>query len=166
MIEERVPELVEQQARQHVPGDLVAPAAFARHVAALDLDDLRRPMGHARYARPQEHPVVPILETANDQELPHPPHSQANPGPQPAIHEVDDGVSGGHGKFRPRSAPGFDSAVDSGFDMTSGYAGTASERTLVNAFAAPAMGVAQDDVPDLASLLLGPLARGAEVSVR
>ena len=50
--------------------------------------------------------------------------------------------------------------------MTSGYAGTASERTLVNAFAAPAMGVDQDDVPDLASLLLGPLARGAEVSVR
>ena len=36
---------------------------------------------------------------------PRPPHSQANPGPQPAIHEVDDGVSGGHGKFRPRSAP-------------------------------------------------------------
>ena len=95
-------------------------------------------------------------------ELPRPPHSQANPGPQPAIHEVDDGVSGGHGKFRPRSAPAF----DGGFDMTSGYAGTASERTLVNAFAAPAMGVDQDDVPDLASLLLGPLARGAEVSMR
>ncbi len=28
------------------------------------------------------------------------------------------------------------------------------------------MGVASDDVPDVASLLLGPLTRGTEVSVR
>ncbi len=91
-------------------------------------------------------------------ELPSPPYSQRNLSPQPPISAVDDGVSGGHGKFRNRSA--------TGFDLTSGYAGTASERTLVNAFAAPAMGVAQDDVPDLASLLFAPLARGSEVSVR
>ncbi len=90
--------------------------------------------------------------------LPNPPYSQSNLSPQPPISAVDDGVSGGHGKFRNRSAPGF--------DLTSGYAGTASERTLLNAFAAPAMGVAQDDVPDLASLLFAPLARGSEVSVR
>ena len=90
--------------------------------------------------------------------LPDPGYSQANRNPQPPIHAVDDGVSGGHGKFRPRSA--------TGFDVTSGYAGTTTERALVNTFAAPAMGVPNDAVPDLASLLVGPLARGAEVSLR
>jgi len=83
-------------------------------------------------------------------------HSQTNPTPQPPISAVDDGVTGGHGKFRPRAAP----------DLTSGYAGTASERSLINAVAAPTMGVAEHDVPDLATLLLGPMARGTEVSVR
>jgi phospholipid/cholesterol/gamma-HCH transport system substrate-binding protein len=90
--------------------------------------------------------------------LPAPPYNQGNKTPQPPVSRVDDGVRGSHGKFRPRSAPGF--------DVTSGFAGTSSERTLVNAFAAPAMGVAEDDVPDLASLLFAPLARGSEVSVR
>jgi phospholipid/cholesterol/gamma-HCH transport system substrate-binding protein len=56
--------------------------------------------------------------------------------------------------------------VAPGFDVTSGFAGTASERTVVNAIAAPAMGVSVDEVPDVATLLFGPLARGTEVSVR
>ncbi|HEX4976516.1 MAG TPA: MCE family protein, partial [Nocardioides sp.] len=56
--------------------------------------------------------------------------------------------------------------VAPGFDVTSGYAGTASERSVVNAIAAPAMGVSVDEVPDVATLLFGPLARGTEVSVR
>jgi phospholipid/cholesterol/gamma-HCH transport system substrate-binding protein len=138
-------------------------SAYRGYTLHINLETLpSQPTGYS----PADRPRYAAHNGPHCSELPHPPHSQANPGPQPAIHEVDDGVSGGHGKFRPRSAPGFDRAVDSGFDMTSGYAGTASERTLVNAFAAPAMGVAQDDVPDLASLLLGPLARGAEVSVR
>ena len=51
-------------------------------------------------------------------------------------------------------------------DMTSGYAGTAAERSVVNSIAAPAMGVSADEVPDVATLLFGPLARGTEVSVR
>jgi len=56
--------------------------------------------------------------------------------------------------------------VAPGFDVTTGFAGTASERSVVNAIAAPAMGVSVDDVPDVATLLFGPLARGTEVSVR
>jgi hypothetical protein len=74
------------------------------------------------------------------------------------VHTVDDGVHGSHGKFRPRPAPSF--------DMTSGYAGTGAERSLVDAIAAPAMGVPANRVPDVASLLFGPLARGTKVSVR
>ena len=53
-----------------------------------------------------------------------------------------------------------------GVDVTSGFAGTTSERSVVNAFAAPVMGVPTDEVPDVTTLLLGPLARGMEVSVR
>jgi phospholipid/cholesterol/gamma-HCH transport system substrate-binding protein len=92
------------------------------------------------------------------EQLPNPPYSQKNRTPQPPVHTVDDGVSGGHGKFRPRAA--------TGFDLSSGYSGSASERALVNTLVAPTMGVPVDEVPDVASLLMGPLARGAEVSVR
>jgi phospholipid/cholesterol/gamma-HCH transport system substrate-binding protein len=92
------------------------------------------------------------------EKLPNPPYSQKNRTPQPPVHSVDDGVTGGHGKFRPRAA--------TGFDVSSGYAGSASERSLVNTLVAPSMGVPVDEVPDVASLLMGPLARGAEVSVR
>jgi phospholipid/cholesterol/gamma-HCH transport system substrate-binding protein len=88
--------------------------------------------------------------------LPSPPYSQANPGPQPAPGVVDDGVESGHGKHR--TAPMF--------DFTSGFAGTAAEQSVIDAIAAPVMGVPADGVPDLATLLFGPLARGAEVSVR
>jgi phospholipid/cholesterol/gamma-HCH transport system substrate-binding protein len=53
-----------------------------------------------------------------------------------------------------------------GYDVSSGFAGTAAERSVVNAVAAPAMGVPVDQVPDVASLLFAPLARGTEVSLR
>ena len=88
--------------------------------------------------------------------LPNPPYSQANPGPQPPESAIDDGVERSFGKRR--AAPAF--------DLSSGFAGTAAERSLINAIAAPVMGVPTDGVPDVATLLLGPLARGAEVSMR
>jgi phospholipid/cholesterol/gamma-HCH transport system substrate-binding protein len=68
---------------------------------------------------------------------------------------LDDGVNYPVGK---RVAPTL--------DLTSGFAGTDAERTVLNSVTAPVMGVSADDVPDLATLLLGPLVRGAEVSVR
>jgi phospholipid/cholesterol/gamma-HCH transport system substrate-binding protein len=92
------------------------------------------------------------------QTLPTPPYSQAHPGPQPPMSAVDDGVEDGHGKFAQRAA--------TGFDLTSGYAGTAAERSVVDAIAAPVMGVPVDGVPDVATLLFGPIARGQEVNVR
>jgi phospholipid/cholesterol/gamma-HCH transport system substrate-binding protein len=107
---------------------------------------------------PADRPRYNARNGPHCERLPNPPYSQRNLTPQPPISAVDDGVSGGHGKFRPRSAPAF--------DLSSGYAGSASERTIVNAFAAPVMGVPENEVPDLASLLLAPIARGAEVSVR
>jgi hypothetical protein len=71
--------------------------------------------------------------------------------------ERDDGIAGSHGKYR--AAPGFAAP-------TSGWAGTAAEQRVVDSLAAPALGVPADQVPDVATLLLGPIARGTEVSVR
>src|SRR6185437_176206 len=78
VIEEGMPQLVEDQSAQHVPRDLVAPPSLAGHVAALDLDDLGRSMGHAGNARPQQHAVIPTLQAADDQKLPHAPQRLAD----------------------------------------------------------------------------------------
>jgi phospholipid/cholesterol/gamma-HCH transport system substrate-binding protein len=125
------------------------------HTLHINLETLpNQPTGYT----PADSPKYAAHNGPHCSELPHPPYSQANPGPQPPVHTVHDGVHGGHGKFRPRSAPGF--------DVTSGFAGTAAERSVVDSVAGPAMGVPPDEVPDIASLLFGPLARGMEVSVR
>ena len=92
--------------------------------------------------------------------LPSPPWSQENLPPPSIVPDIDDGVDEPTGKMR--SAP----AVDRPLDMTSGYAGTQVERQLVNAIAAPVLGVPASEVPDLTSLLFGPIARGTEVALR
>jgi phospholipid/cholesterol/gamma-HCH transport system substrate-binding protein len=83
-------------------------------------------------------------------------YDQRDLPPRSLVPNIKDGVSYPTGKERP--APGF--------DLTSGYAGSASERAVVESIAAPAMGVLARQVPDVATLLFAPLARGAEVSVR
>ncbi len=130
-------------------------SGFRGHTLHINLETLpQQPTGYS----PADSPKYAAHNGPHCSALPHPPYSQANPGPQPAVHTVDDGVTGGHGKFRPRSAPGF--------DLSSGFAGTSAERSVVNAIAAPAMGVTADEIPDVATLLFGPLARGTEVSMR
>jgi phospholipid/cholesterol/gamma-HCH transport system substrate-binding protein len=83
-------------------------------------------------------------------------YSQQNLPPMSLVPKLQTGVDYPVGK---RVAP---SAT---VDVTSGYAGTVAERSLVNAVAAPVLGVPTSDVPDVATLLFGPLARGAEVSL-
>lgn len=88
--------------------------------------------------------------------LPTPPGSQENPNQvQP---DMDDGVDEPTGKGTSRVAPGF------AFEQ--GYAGSAAETDLLRSLLAPGMGVSTGDVPDLGALLLAPMARGAEVSLR
>jgi phospholipid/cholesterol/gamma-HCH transport system substrate-binding protein len=72
------------------------------------------------------------------------------------VPDIVDGVDEPLGKYR--SAPMF--------DLSSGYAGTTAERTVVNSVAAPVLGRPAADIPDVASLLFGPLARGMEVELR
>jgi phospholipid/cholesterol/gamma-HCH transport system substrate-binding protein len=98
--------------------------------------------------------------------LPTPPYSQANPAPMPDFAdsvEEDDGIAGSHGKYR--TAPGFGGPASAGA-VTSGWAGTAAEQRVVDSLAAPLLDVPAARVPDVTTLLLGPLARGKEVSVR
>jgi phospholipid/cholesterol/gamma-HCH transport system substrate-binding protein len=82
--------------------------------------------------------------------LPTPPWSQANP----LRHQPDfvDGVNTPTGKGTSRVAPG--------------YAGTADESAVLKSLLGPGLGLTADDVPDLGPLLLGPMARGAEVTLR
>jgi phospholipid/cholesterol/gamma-HCH transport system substrate-binding protein len=87
--------------------------------------------------------------------LPNPPWSQSNPvRHQP---DFDDGVDEPTGKGTSRVVP-------NRFFRTS--AGSTQEDDLLRSLLGPALGVSSADVPDLGLLLVGPMARGAEVSLR
>lgn len=87
--------------------------------------------------------------------LPNPPWSQSNP----VRHQPDfnDGVDEPTGKGTSRVVP------NQYFRTT---VGTAAESDLLRSLLGPALGVSSSDVPDLGLLLVGPMARGAEVSLR
>jgi virulence factor Mce-like protein len=94
--------------------------------------------------RPGEEPVYGERSGPNCRGLPDPPV----PGPKP---HLDDGTSaGGSGG----SLPG-----------GSGVSATKAEQRAVGSLVAPVMGVPADQVPPVATLLFGPLARGTAVSV-
>ena len=82
-------------------------------------------------------------------------YDQDNLPPGRLVPELQTGVEYPLGK---RTAPGF--------DVSSGFAGTAAEHEIVRSIAAPVLGPSGDEVPDVATLLFGPIARGTEVSVR
>ena len=91
------------------------------------------------------------------------PYTQENPAPYIT---GDDGVIGDHNKNQRfpldlklnRAMPGF--AAD-----TQGV-GTPAEQDVVNSVVGPEMGVPADDVPDLTTLMVGPLLRGGQVNLR
>jgi len=90
--------------------------------------------------------------------LPNPPWDQDNPvRAQP---NLDDGVDEPTGKGTSRVVPGF------GLGDQTPYAGTPMETDLLKSLLTGPTGLAPDDVPDLGPLLLGPMARGAEVNLR
>ena len=93
--------------------------------------------------------------------LPDPPWSQSNPvRRQP---DFADGVDSPLGKGTQRAATSYRSGEQLG-DF-GGYAGSPEESDLLDALLAPALGTSADQVPDLGGLLLGPMVRGATVSV-
>ncbi|MEU0004333.1 MCE family protein [Streptomyces sp. NPDC006314] len=94
--------------------------------------------------QPGEEPVYAERSGPNCRGLPHP----RVPGPKP---HLDDGTSAG--------SPG--GALPGGVNVSA----TEAEQRAVGSLVAPVMGVPADEVPPVATLLFGPLARGTAVSV-
>lgn len=125
---------------------------FTLHIVLETLPNQPRAYG------PQDKPRFGEDRGPSCLHLPNPPWSQSNPvRRQP---NFNDGVDEPTGKGTSRAAPGF------AYRPASGYAGSPQEAVVLKQLLAPGMGVAASDVPDLGPLLLGPLARGAKVSMR
>ena len=93
--------------------------------------------------------------------LPNPPWNQSNPvRRQP---NFDDGVDEPLGKGTSRAATAYDAASQLG--GFGGYAGSPEESDLLAALLAPGLGTTAAEVPDLGGLLVGPMVRGATVSL-
>jgi phospholipid/cholesterol/gamma-HCH transport system substrate-binding protein len=91
------------------------------------------------------------------------PYTQANPGP----YEVaDDGVIGDHNKNERFPLNLQLNRVMPGFDMDTQGVGSPAEQKVIDSVVGPEMGVAAGDVPDLTTLLVGPLMRGGQVNLK
>ena len=132
--------------------------AFRGYTLHINLETLpRQPRGFG----PQDDAVYGDKRGPHDEELCrraiNDEWGQDNLPPDFLVPDIVDGVEEPTGK-RPRPAPAL--------DLTSGYAGSDAERGVVNTVAAPVLGVPAESVPDVATLLFGPLARGMEVGLR
>ncbi|WBQ08589.1 MCE family protein [Kribbella sp. CA-293567] len=91
------------------------------------------------------------------------PYTQANPAPYIT---GEDGVIGDHNKQTRFPLNLQLNRAMPGFAMDTGGPGTPAEQKVIDSFAGPAMGVPAGDVPDLTTLVLGPLVRGGQVNLR
>ncbi len=124
---------------------------FTLHIVLETLPN--QPRGYT----PADKPRYGETRGHNCLNLPNPPWNQSNPvRHQP---DFDDGVDEPTGKGTSRVAPPY-------YKVGSGYAGSPAEADLLRALLGPALGVSDEDVPDLGMLLIGPMVRGAEVSLR
>ena len=104
-----------------------------------------------------DQPVYADNRGPNCLHLPNPPWSQSNP----VRHQPNfkDGIDSPTGKGTDRVAPSY-------FTRGSGYAGGSAEAGLLKSLLGPSLGMSPDQVPDLGVLLVGPMARGARVTLR
>ncbi|MCD6640198.1 MAG: MCE family protein [Nocardioides sp.] len=93
--------------------------------------------------------------------LPNPPWNQDNP----VTHQPNwnDGVDRPTGKGTSRAVPTWSRSGWSG--TGAGYVGSPGEAALLKSLLGPGLGLGAQDVPDLGVLLVGPMARGARVSL-
>jgi phospholipid/cholesterol/gamma-HCH transport system substrate-binding protein len=139
-------------------GELQAEAfrGFTLHIVLETLPNQPRPYG------PQDKPELGEDRGPTCINLPNPPGSQTNPvRRQP---DFRDGVDEPTGKGTQRAATGY-TGLDTSIFGIPGYAGSTAETDLLRDLLAPGLGITADDVPDLGALLVGPLARGATVSL-
>jgi phospholipid/cholesterol/gamma-HCH transport system substrate-binding protein len=109
---------------------------------------------------PADNPVYGDHRGPNCLHLPNAPWNQANP----VRHQPNfvDGINSPTGKGTDRVAPPYSRL----FTRGTGYAGGAAEAGILRSLLGPALGEPAQDVPDLGVLLVGPMARGAKVSLR
>jgi phospholipid/cholesterol/gamma-HCH transport system substrate-binding protein len=126
---------------------------FTLHIVLEQLP--AQPRGYT----PADRPRFGETRGPNCLHLPNPPWSQSNPvRHQP---NMDDGIDEPTGKGTSRVAPGYAYPTNG-----VGFAGSAAESGMLDSLLAPTLGVSASDVPDLGALLVAPMARGAEVSLR
>jgi phospholipid/cholesterol/gamma-HCH transport system substrate-binding protein len=135
---------------------------------------------------PADAPVIATDRGPTCLNLPNPPGSQENPlTRQP---DFDDGINSPTGKGTQRAATSFGvtgtsdptqdptqaqtpaepvlgSQPGTAFSTGQGYVGGPGEAAVLKTLLAPGLGVEETEVPDLGVLLVGPMARGATVSV-
>jgi phospholipid/cholesterol/gamma-HCH transport system substrate-binding protein len=109
---------------------------------------------------PADNPVYGDNSGPHCLQLPDPPYDQANP----VRHQPNfvDGVNSPTGKGIDRVAPPYARS----FTRGTGYAGSAAEAGVLKSLLGSSLGESPQDVPDLGVLLVGPMARGAKVSLR
>jgi phospholipid/cholesterol/gamma-HCH transport system substrate-binding protein len=91
------------------------------------------------------------------------PYTQENPAPYIT---GDDGVIGDHNKNQRFPLNLQLNRAMPGFDMDTQGVGTPAEQKVVDSVVAPTMGIPADDVPDLTTLMVGPLLRGGQVNLK
>jgi len=91
------------------------------------------------------------------------PYTQENPAPYIT---GDDGVIGDHNKLTRFPVNLQLNRAMPGFAMDTGGAGTPAEQKVIDSFAGPAMGIPAGEVPDLTTLMIGPLVRGGQVNLK
>jgi phospholipid/cholesterol/gamma-HCH transport system substrate-binding protein len=101
------------------------------------------------------------------------PQNADNRGAFPFCGALERAINGGFGQknpFRGKYVPEIRDGSDYNFGkrvpVSDAVGGTAQEKLVVGAAASPVLGVPLEDVPDITTLLLGPLARGMELDVR
>jgi virulence factor Mce-like protein len=91
------------------------------------------------------------------------PYTQENPAPYVT---GDDGVIGDHNKNQRFPLNLQLNRAMPGFDLDTQGVGTPAEQKVVDAVVAPQLGIPATDVPDLTTLLVGPLLRGGQVNLK
>jgi phospholipid/cholesterol/gamma-HCH transport system substrate-binding protein len=130
-------------------------SAFRNYTLHIDLITLpRQPRGYT----PQDEPTFHEDRGPACGHLPNPPWSPSHP--LKITPNLNDGVNTPTGKGTDRAALGY------GAGSALGYAGSPAETKVLDSLIGPALGTKASDVPDLAGLLVGPMARGAQVSLK
>jgi phospholipid/cholesterol/gamma-HCH transport system substrate-binding protein len=91
------------------------------------------------------------------------PYTQENPAPYIT---GDDGVIGDHNKNQRFPLNLQLNRAMPGFDLDTQGVGTPAEQKVIDSVVAPEMGIPATDVPDLTTLLVGPLLRGGQVNLK